>query len=92
MSDLITAHAELQERFVELEAELDIANKSESPNCPWLQSPLDELDIVGMNHYHIAGEKMLFVAMTKNGRCITEEGPDDNDLWSRLRHKARVEI
>lgn len=55
---------------------------------PWKMRPLDEWSIVGMNHYHINGEKFLFVAMTKDGRCITEKGPDDEYLWNRLWHKA----
>ncbi len=55
---------------------------------PWLQKPLDEWSIVGMNHYESAGEKCLFVAMTKDGRCIKEEGRDDKFLWNRLWHKA----
>lgn len=57
-------------------------------NHPWKQKPLDEWSIVGMNHYHVAGQRFLFVAMTKGGQCITEEGLDDNYLWNRLWHKA----
>ena len=55
---------------------------------PWAQKPLDEWDIVGMNHYHVAGQRFLFVAMTKGDRCIQTEGPDDKYLWNRLWHKA----
>ena len=55
---------------------------------PWKLKPLDKWAIVGMNHYHVNGEKRLFVAMTKDGRCITEEGADDEFLWNRLWHKA----
>lgn len=55
---------------------------------PWKQSPLDTWSICGMNHYHIHGQKFLFVAMTKDGKCITEEGKDDEYLWNRLYHKA----
>jgi hypothetical protein len=62
-----------------------------SPRVPWMMKPLDEWAIVGMNHYHIGGEKRLFVAMTKSGRCIVEEGPDDKYLWNRLWHKATSE-
>lgn len=57
-------------------------------SMPWMMEPLDEWAIVGMNHYHIEGEKRLFVSMTKEGRCITEEGRDDKYLWNRLWHKA----
>ncbi len=55
---------------------------------PWLQTPLDQWSIVGLNHYNKAGKKFLFVAMTKDGLCIKEEGPDDEFLWNRLWHKA----
>jgi hypothetical protein len=55
---------------------------------PWKMKPLDEWNLVGMNHYHIDGEQRLFVAMTKDGRCITEEGADDMFLWNRLWRKA----
>ena len=57
-------------------------------NPPWMMKPLDEWAIVGMNHYHINGERRLYVAMTMDGRCIQEEGPDDVYLWNRLWHKA----
>jgi len=53
-----------------------------------MMKPLDEWAIVGMNHYHVDGRKMLFVAMVKGGVCIKEEGPDDAYLWNRLWHKA----
>lgn len=57
-------------------------------NKPWLSAPLNEWSIVGMNHYHVNGKRFLFVAMTKDGVCITEEGEDDEYLWNRLWHKA----
>ena len=56
--------------------------------APWMTTPLDEWAIVGMNHYHVSGERRLFVAMTKGDRCIVEEGKDDEYLWNRLWHKA----
>ena len=58
---------------------------------PWEVAPLNEWVIFGMYHYHLHGDRCLFVSMTKNGRCITEEGSDDGDLWHRLREKALVE-
>lgn len=58
------------------------------PRRPWQMKPLDEWSIVGMNHYRINGERRLFVAMTKDGACIVEEGGDDQFLWNRLWHKA----
>ena len=57
-------------------------------NQPWQQPPLNEWAICGMNHYHVGGERFLFVSMTKGGKCITEEGKDDQYLWNRLWHKA----
>ncbi len=62
-----------------------------SPGCstaPWLQPPLYKWAIVGMNHYHVDGERRLFVSMEKDGRCIKAEGDDDKYLWNRLRHQA----
>ncbi len=55
---------------------------------PWKSPPLDSWSICGMNHYRIAGEKRLFVSMTKGNLCITEEGKDDKYLWNRLWHQA----
>lgn len=55
---------------------------------PWQDGPLVEWSIVDMNHYHIDGERRIFVAMTKDGHCIKEEGADDKYLWNRLIHKA----
>ena len=57
----------------------------------WKEGPLAEWSICGMNHYHVSGEKFLFVSMVKDGRCITEEGKDDVYLWNRLIHKAWAE-
>lgn len=55
---------------------------------PWKNSLLDQWSICGMNHYHINGKKQLFVSMTKDDKCITEEGDDNKYLWNRLWHKA----
>lgn len=59
-----------------------------SSKFPWQEGVLACWSICGMNHYHVAGQRFLFVSMTKDGRCITEEGPDDKYLWNRLFHKA----
>lgn len=53
-----------------------------------MQKPLDEWSIIGMNHYFVSDQRFLFVAMAKDGRCIKEEGHDDQFLWNRLWHKA----
>lgn len=58
-------------------------------NPPWKDKAFTEWSIVGMNHYFLAGQKRLFVAMVKAEHCIVEEGPDDEYLWNRLWHKAR---
>lgn len=63
-------------------------NDKKPMKLPWQIEPMNEWSIVGMNHYHIDGEKRLFVAMTKDGRCIQEEGPDDKMLWLNLWVKA----
>ena len=55
---------------------------------PWMEGPLSEWSICGMNHYHVNGERFLFVSMTKDGNCITQEGKDDEYLWNRLCHDA----
>lgn len=68
---------------------LDTGIKSMSnKKMPWDQPPLNEWAIVGMNHYHKNGQRLLFVAMAKKGKCIKEEGRDDEYLWNRLCHKA----
>lgn len=55
---------------------------------PWQQAPLDEWSICGMNHYHVDGEKFIYVSLVKDGVCIKEEGRDDQYLWNRLWHQA----
>ncbi len=56
--------------------------------CPWQYLPLSDWSICGMNHYHIKGEKFLFVSMVRDGKCITAEGKDDENLWQKLRSDA----
>ena len=58
---------------------------------PWLYGPLRDWSIVGMNHYHVADKRFIFVSMEKDGRCIKEEGPDDEYLWNRLWRLATEE-
>jgi hypothetical protein len=58
---------------------------------PWQQGYLKEWSIVGMNHYHVDGERRLFVAMVKDDICIKEEGKDTDLIWRRLEHKASPE-
>lgn len=60
------------------------------PPPPWSAPPLNKWNIIGMNHYHVNGVRYIFVAMTRKGLCIQEEGKDDQFLWNRLWHKAVV--
>ena len=59
-----------------------------SSEYPWEVSPLDGWSIVGMNHYHIAGEIQLFCAMTKDGRCIQAEGDCAEVVFNSLKSHA----
>lgn len=54
----------------------------------WQAAFLKDWSIVGMNHYHVKGEKLLFVAMTNGNKCITAEGKDDEKIWEQLNKKA----
>ena len=66
---------------------------SVSPACyvaPWRTGILAGWAICGMNHYHINGGKRLFVSMTRQGKCITEEGKDNEQLWERLLDQAKA--
>jgi hypothetical protein len=56
---------------------------------PWRSGLLSGWSIVGMNHYHKGGARHLFVAMTRFGKCIQAEGPDDLDLWVVLERLAK---
>lgn len=57
---------------------------------PWQKGALKNWSICGMNHYHVDGERLLFVSMVRDGVCITEEGKVDEFLWNRLRHQAEA--
>lgn len=69
-----------RERIAELELQREF---------PWRRHPLSAWSIVGMNHYHVDGQRRLFVAMTKDGECIKAEGPDDGRVWVRLGEMAK---
>lgn len=51
---------------------------------PWDRVELRGWSIVGMNHYHVGGIRRLFVAMTKDGRCIKAEGVYEPNVWRDL--------
>ena len=55
---------------------------------PWKRKEFDGWLIVGMNHYRIEGERRLFVAMAKHGRCIKSEGADNALIWEELARQA----
>lgn len=59
-------------------------------NRPWKQGVLAYWNICGMNHYHMDGDKRLFVSMTRRDKCIVEEGIDNQELWDRLEAKAGI--
>lgn len=57
-------------------------------NLPWTQAPLNDWAIVGMNHYFLGGEKHLFVAMVKGGKCIKAESTNEAEVFAELVKQA----
>lgn len=55
---------------------------------PWESEALLEWSIVGMNHFTVLGERFLYVAMTKNDKCIYVEGKD-HSIWDELNAQAK---
>ena len=51
---------------------------------------LRDWSIVGMNHFRQGGERHLFVAMTRAGRCIVAEGEDEAGVFRSLASQARA--
>lgn len=56
---------------------------------PWHNEILRSWSICGMNHYYIQGMRHIYVSMTKNNLCITEEGVDTEAIWLSLTAKAK---
>lgn len=56
--------------------------------APWKTWPLINWNICGMHHYTVEGDSYLYVAMVKEGRCISAEGLDNAQVWERLRSAA----
>lgn len=56
---------------------------------PWNSEALREWSIVGMNHYLMGGERRLYVAMVKDGRCIKAEGADEGAVFETLEVQAQ---
>jgi hypothetical protein len=59
---------------------------------PWRRGVLACWAICGMNHYHVAGQRRLFVSMTRFGNCITAEGPDGPEVWADLERAAQASL
>jgi hypothetical protein len=56
---------------------------------PWDRVELRGWSIVGMNHYHVNGERHLYVAMTdRHRRCIQAEGSNESYVWKTLARYA----
>ena len=69
----------------------DAAAVTWQETLPWQHSDLAAWDICGMNHYHVNGVRLLFVAITRGGICLRAEGPDA-EVWKCLRSGARSQI
>lgn len=65
-----------------------LAHVSAGSGFPWASDRLAGWSIVGMNHYKVDGERMLFVSMERDGRCIKAEGTDSGWLWAELERQA----
>ena len=55
---------------------------------PWDRPELSGWDIIGMNHYSLAGERRLFVAMVRGKNWIRSEGPDEEQVFNDLAQQA----
>jgi len=62
---------------------------AENTDLPWNKPPLNEWSMVGMNHYFVNGQRHLFVAMVKDGRCIKAEGVDEQQVFAALSAAAQ---
>ena len=43
-----------------------------------------------MNHYHVGGQRHLFVAMVQGDRCIKAEGADEAAVFEELERQASM--
>lgn len=58
---------------------------------PWQAVELDGWSVIALNHFHVNGARYLYVAMNNGmGKCIVEQGTEDDFLWQRLRQKAQI--
>jgi hypothetical protein len=91
--DLRGGHAENCSRHPNNRARADGVQEggaAVSDAVPWNHPALDGWAIVGMNHYHVEGERRLFVAMTRRGRCIVAEGAEESTVFWKLRAAAAI--
>jgi hypothetical protein len=61
-----------------------VAESAGVAHAPWERTELRDWCIVGMNHYHVAKRRHLFVSMARNGYCITAEGAEEARVWDSL--------
>jgi hypothetical protein len=57
---------------------------------PWNRPELEGWDVIGLNHYTLAGERRLFVGMVRGTRWIRAEGPDENAVFADLAAQAAL--
>lgn len=57
---------------------------------PWNHPDLRRWSIVGMNHYGMAHQRRLFVAMTWSQYCIRAESSDETEVWQSLLDQANA--
>ena len=65
-----------------------IAALIESPPMPWNRPELEGWSICGMNHYHVAGVRHLFVSMARGQQCIKAESAIERNVFASLAAQA----
>lgn len=56
---------------------------------PWDSLTKNGWSIVGMNHYHLHGERHLFCSMAKKNICIKAEGTDEFNVFISLINQSK---
>jgi hypothetical protein len=65
----------------------------ETTELPWQRPELKRWCIVGMNHYHMGGQRRIYVSMVWQGLVrITAEGLDDGAIWDSLARQSVAAI
>lgn len=73
------------------EIETALCDARDTTAMPWHRAELKRWAIVGMNHYHVGGQRRLYVSMTWRGPgrcCITAEGEDGPEIWDNLARQS----